>query len=219
MFLRRIAIALLVALSAPAVAQSPEAAPPPATTAPRTDTVRVTLQTAMGPIVLELEAGRAPVTTANFLRYVDEKRLDGSSIYRSAKVQEGFGLIQGGLRNDPKKVLPNIAHEPTSKTGLKHENGTISMARAAPGTASSDFFISVGAMPSMDADPSQPGDNQGFAAFGRVVEGMDVVRRILDAPTSPTEGEGPMRGQMLSPAVTIATARRTPSPTPAPARE
>ncbi|SMF61793.1 peptidylprolyl isomerase [Allosphingosinicella indica] len=221
MLCHRLAIALFVTLSAPVAAQTPDtaAAPPTTAPAPRTDTVRVTLQTALGPIVLELEAGRAPVTTANFLRYVDEKRLDGSSIYRSAKVQEGFGLIQGGLRNDPKKVLPDIAHEPTSKTGLKHEDGTISMARAAPGTASSDFFISVGAMPSMDADPSQPGDNQGFAAFGRVVEGMDVVRRILDAPTSPTEGEGPMRGQMLSPAVTIATARRTPASAPAPAGE
>lgn len=208
----RIILAACMALATPSAAQ------PPAQSS-HESVVRVTLQTAMGPIVLELEAARAPVTTANFLRYVDEKRLDGSSIYRSAKVQEGFGLIQGGLRNDPKKVLPNIAHEPTSKTGLRHEDGTISMARAAPGTASSDFFISVGAMPSMDADPSQPGDNQGFAAFGRVVEGMDVVRRILDAPTSPTEGEGPMRGQMLSPAITIATARRTPAPAPPPTGE
>ena len=82
------------------------------------------------------------------------------------------------------------------------------MARAAPGTAGGDFFIAVGAMPSMDADPTQPGDNAGFAVFGRVVEGMDVVHRILDAPTSPTAGEGAMKGQMLAAPVRIVSARR-----------
>jgi len=186
---------------APVQAQAPAATPKPAT-------VRVALQTSAGPIVLELEKERAPVTTANFLRYVDQKRFDGTSFYRATKVAEGYGLIQGGVRNDPKRVLPPIAHEPTSRTGLSHVDGAISMARAAPGSATADFFITVGAMPSMDADPKQPGDNLGFAAFGRVIEGMEVVRRILDAPTSPTEGEGAMKGQMIAAPVQIIAARR-----------
>jgi len=107
-------------------------------------------------------------------------------------------------------VLPPIAHEPTSKTGVHHVDGTISMARLAPGTASGDFFITVGDIPSMDADPSQPGDNVGFAAFGHVVEGMDVVRHILDDATSPTAGEGVMKGQMLAEPVKIVSVRREP---------
>jgi len=192
----------------PASAQQPAEAPPlPA--APQPVTVRVTLQTTMGPIVLALEKERAPITTANFLRYVDGKRLDGASFYRATQVAENYGLIQGGVRNDPKRVLPSIAHEPTSKTGLSHIDGAISMARAGPGSANGDFFITIGAMPSMDADPSQPGDNLGFAVFGHVVEGMDLVHRILEAPKSPTAGEGIMKGQMLEPEIRIITARRT----------
>jgi len=172
------------------------------------ETVRVALNSSEGAIVIELEAKRAPITTSNFLRYVDQKRFDGMSIYRATRVVPGFGLIQGGVRNDPKRVLPPIAHEPTSQTGLSHKDGTISMARNAPGTASGDFFITIGDIPSMDADPSQRGDNLGFAAFGHVVEGMEIVRRILEVPTSPTEGEGAMKGQLLAPPVRILTARR-----------
>lgn len=185
----------------------PPSAPSPAAPAPRPATVRVLLQTGEGSITVELEKERAPVTTANFLRYVDEKRLDGIVFYRAMKVAPGYGLVQGGV-GDPRRLLPPIAHEPTSRTGLSHVDGAISMARHEPGSATADFFITVGAMPAMDADPGQPGDNLGFAVFGRVVEGMDVVRRILDAPTSPTEGEGVMKGQMLASPVRILTARR-----------
>ena len=126
------------------------------------------------------------------------------------KVAPGYGLVQGGPRNMAKRLLPPIAHEPTTQTGLSHRDGTISMARNAPGTATADFFITIGDLVSMDADPKQPGDNLGFAAFGHVAAGMDVVHRILDAPTSPTEGEGVMKGQMLLAPVTILTARRAP---------
>lgn len=185
---------------------APATPPPPQ---PKPATVRVTLTTSEGPIVLDLEKERAPITTANFLKYVDQKRFDGITFYRVVKVQPGFGLVQGGVRNDPKRVLPNIAHEPTTKTGLHHDDGAISMARAAPGTASGDFFIMVGAAPTMDADPSQPGDNLGFAVFGHVVEGMDIVRKLLDAPTSATAGPAAMKGQMLSAPVKILTARRS----------
>jgi peptidyl-prolyl cis-trans isomerase A (cyclophilin A) len=200
------------ALQGEAAAPVSAAAPAPAP-APKAETVRVALQTAMGPIVFELEKERAPITTANFLRYVDQKRLDGTVFYRATKVgTDGLGLIQGGVRNDPKRVLKPIAHEPTTKTGLSHVEGAISMARGAPGSANGDFFITVGTFPSMDANPSQPGDNLGFAVFGRVVEGMDVVRKILAAPTSPTEGEGVMKGQMLAPTIRIVSAKREAKP-------
>jgi len=194
----RLALLALLCLSAPAAAQIA----PPAT-------VRVTLHTSVGEIVLELERARAPITTANFLRYVDARRFDGTTFYRSMKLRSDWGLIQGGIR-DPRRLYPPIAHEPTTQTGLTHGDGVISMPRRAPGSAQADFFITVGAHPGYDANPQGEGDNLGFAAFGRVVEGMDAVRRILDAPTSPTLGEGVMRGQMLEPQIRIITARRVP---------
>lgn len=210
-------VALLSLTTVPSFAQT--AAPPPSaapvaaqapTEAPRSAVVRVSLQTSEGPIVLELEKERAPLTTANFLRYVDQKRLDGTSFYRAMKLSDAplFGLIQGGVRGDPKRSLPPVAHEPTSRTGLSHVDATISMARGAPGSATGDFFITIGALTTLDANPAQAGDNLGFAAFGRVVEGMDVVHRILGLPTSPTAGEGAMKGQMLATPVRIITARR-----------
>jgi peptidyl-prolyl cis-trans isomerase A (cyclophilin A) len=207
--------ALLAAfVLSPALAQEPQAAPPPPVAqpapppAPKPATVRVDLETSEGKIVLELEKERAPITTANFLRYVDQNRLNGATFYRATKVQPGYGFIQGGVRNDPKRVLPPIKHEPTTQTGLTHSDGTITMARNAPGSASGDFVIMVGDIPSMDADPKQPGDNLGFAAFGHVVEGMDIVRHILDEPTSPTEGTGVMKGQFLLAPIKIVSAHR-----------
>jgi peptidyl-prolyl cis-trans isomerase A (cyclophilin A) len=171
---------------------------------------RVTLATALGPIELELATDKAPITAANFLAYVDQKRLDGSSFYRAMKLAPAppLGLIQGGLQGNPAKILPPIAHEPTTKTGILHKDGVISLARYAPGTGTCDFFICVGDMPSLDADPTQSGDNAGFAAFGHVTAGMDTVRKILTAPVSPTAGEGAMKGEMLDPPVAIVTARR-----------
>jgi peptidyl-prolyl cis-trans isomerase A (cyclophilin A) len=174
-------------------------------------TVRVAFQTSEGLIMLELEKQRAPITTANFLKYVDQKRWDGVTFYRATNVAKDplLGLIQGGARNDPKRILPPIAHEPTTKTGLSNTNGAISMARGKPGSANADFFIIVGDMTSLNADPKAAGDNLGFAAFGRVVEGMDIVLKILAAPISPTLGAGLMRGQMLARPVKIISARRT----------
>jgi len=191
--LRNFILLALLVVSTPALAQ-------PAT-------VRVALQTSEGMIVLELETARAPVTAANFLRYVDARRLDGTAFYRAMKLRADWGLVQSGVR-DPRLLYPPIDHEPTSLTGLSHVDGAISMARYTPGSAQADFFIAVGAHPGYDANPAAPGDNLGFAVFGRVVEGMDVVRRILAAPTSPTLGEGVMRGQMLEPRIRVLTARR-----------
>ena len=120
----------------------------------------------------------------------------------------GAGLIQGGTRGDPKRILPPVAHEPTTKTGLTHIDGTISMARGKPGSADGDFFITLGPMTGLDARPQEAGDNLGFAAFGHVVEGMDVVHHILDERTSASEGVGVMRGQMLAKPVRIVSIRR-----------
>ncbi len=230
--IRMIACAALLAL-APAVAATEsapiEAAPPAATEtaplaesaptaveavpvmAPRYQTVAVRLQTSRGPIVLRLEVARAPVTTANFLRYVDSGKLDGISFFRSVTFsgRDDLGLVQAGLR-DPAKLLPPIAHESTVKTGLVHDNGAISMARAAPGSAQADFFIIIGGLPSLDANPEAPGDNQGYAVFGHVVEGMDVVHEILRQPIDAGKGEGVMKGQMLAAPVVIRTVRRLP---------
>jgi peptidyl-prolyl cis-trans isomerase A (cyclophilin A) len=210
--MRTFALALL-ALSPPAVAQvaSPSTDVGPVATPTPTGLVRVTLTTAQGPIVIALDKEKAPVTVGNFLRYVDGKRLDGTVFYRAVKVQENYGFIQFGAQNDPKRVLPSIAHEPTTKTGLSHTDGAISMAMGKPGTANGDFVILVGDIKSMDATATDPG----YAVFGHVVEGMDVVRRILPMPTSATKGVGMMKGQMLEPTVKIVTVRRTPATTPA----
>jgi peptidyl-prolyl cis-trans isomerase A (cyclophilin A) len=216
--IRTAVLALL--LSTPALAQTSEpapAAPAAAAPAPVPATVRVQITTAAGPIVVAVEVERAKGTAANFLRYVDQKRLDGGTFYRAMKITPDgtYGLIQGGVQ-DGKKLLPPIAHEPTTKTGLSHVDGAISMARAAPGSAQAQFFITIGALTSLDADPKAAGDNLGFAVFGRVVEGMETVKKILDAPVSPTAGDGAMKGQMIAAPIRILGAKRLPNlPPPA----
>lgn len=169
---------------------------------------RVRLQTEAGPIVIELAARQAPVTSANFLAYVDKRRFDGTTFYRAArgKRDAARGLVQGGIRHRYTLMLNPIAHELTTRTGLSHVDGTVSMARNAPGTAMGDFFITIGRAPSMDA----AGDYPGYAAFGRVVSGMDVVKRILAAPTIPNAGDEAMRGQLIRRPIRILTARRVP---------
>lgn len=212
---RRFALALCL-IAAPLAAQTadPAAAPAPApatTSAPPAHvykTVKVAIETSLGKILVAIEVERAPITAANFLRYVDEHRYDGTSFYRADPVQKDFGLIQAGTRGDPKRTLKPIPHEPTTKTGLSNTDGALSMARNAPGTATSDFFIIVGDMSGLDAKPSAPGDNLGFAVFGHVLEGMDVVHQIMLAPTDPNAGEGVMKGQMLKPKIAILKAYR-----------
>jgi len=176
-------------------------------------TTNVVIETELGAIVVALETERAPVTAANFLRYADEKRFEGIVFYRAMALDWGEqpnGLVQGGTQWDPARVLPPIAHEPTSQTGVRHVAGAISMARNEPGTATGDFSIMLADMPSLDADPRAEDENlrDGYAAFGRVVEGMDVVRAIFAAPTDPDKGEGWMKGQMLAAPVKILTVRR-----------
>jgi peptidyl-prolyl cis-trans isomerase A (cyclophilin A) len=196
--LRRTLIGLTAALLWPALAPAP--------------LPRVVLETTAGRIVIEVNDRAAPITGANFLAYVDQHRFDGANFYRAMKSGPENGLVQGGANNDPARLLAPIAHEPTTETGLSHVDGAVSMARYDPGTATGDFFISVGATPSYDAGRPFSIDAYGFAVFGKVVEGMDVARAMLNAPTSPTEGEGFMRGQMLEPRITIVSAKRETAP-------
>lgn len=202
------------------VMTAPKPLPPPPPLPPLGDTVRIKMVTALGPIELELDHKRAPITVENFVRYVEAKRFDGINFYRAMHLawgQQPNGLIQAGLQGNPFKVLKPIAHEPTSQTGLSHTAGAISMARGAPGTANADFSILLSDLTSLDADPgaTNPEAQAGYAVFGHVVAGMDVVRAIWDAPLSPDKGEGPLKGQMLEPPVKVLTMRRVREPAPA----
>lgn len=192
-----LAAALAASLASPAFSQEAK---------PADNLIPVALETNMGRIVVALDRGHAPITTANFLRYVDNQRYDGQTFYRAMKLGDG-GLIQGGVRIDARKLFPPIAHEPTSKTGLKNVAGAIVMASAGPGTARSDFFILLNDQPAFNAGDPQ-GDADGFAVFGHVSEGMDVVKAILNAPVSPTKGSDVMKGQMLDPEIRIVKAER-----------
>lgn len=196
-------LALLVALlPLPAAAQAPDR--------PTPGFVRVRLETAAGAITLALDARRAPITTANYLRYVDDGRFDGIGFYRVARHKRDprQGFVQSGIRTDPRRFLAAIPHESTRKTGIRHLDMTISMARMGdPGSANGNFFITVGPAPWMDWSPANPG----YAAFGRVVAGQAVVRRILAMPTS-----AGMKGTLLARIVPVRRAVRldgTPKPT------
>ncbi len=170
---------------------------------------RVTIQTGHGAIVVELEAEKAPITSGNFLRYVDAKKYDGGNFYRASRTpgMPKDGTIQGGPSPSARRYMP-IAHESTTMTGLKHKAGAISLTRTAPGTATADFFICASALPYLDAHPGASGDNAGFAVFGHVVEGMAVVRTILALPTPGVAIVPAMKGQMLDPPVPIVSMRR-----------
>lgn len=195
------------------------AATPPTAAAPSSgeDDIFVAIETTAGTILVDLEETRAPLSTANFLKYVDAKRLDGTTFYRSMHLDWGTppnGLVQGGIAANPTLTFPPVAHEPTSETGVLHKRGTISLARYAPGTATADFSIMVADMPGLDAQPdSEDAEARaGFAAFGHVVEGMDVVMTIWDMPRSATKGEGALKGQMIENPVKILTVRRAEPP-------
>lgn len=170
---------------------------------------RVVITTDRGVMVVELEAQRAPITTTNFLRYVDAAKYDNGTFYRAARnkgAPEGGTIVAGmPLGGHP---YPPIAHESTTQTGLRHRNGTISLGRFSPGSATADFFICVGDEPYLDAHPGAKGDNLGYAAFGEVVQGMSVARRILAAPTAGHSPFPEQRGQWLTKPVKIVSMRR-----------
>ncbi|HEY2661791.1 MAG TPA: peptidylprolyl isomerase [Caulobacteraceae bacterium] len=171
---------------------------------------RVLIKTNHGSILVELEAQKAPLTSTNFLRYVDTHAYDGGSFYRATR--ETGAPKQGtivGAPNPKTHPFPPIRHESTTKTGLRHDTGTISLGRFDPGTATSNFFICASPEPYLDAHPGEPGDNLGYAAFGQVVEGMDVVAKILSLPTNGATKYAEQRGEWLKPPVPILSMRRS----------
>ncbi len=202
---KRIIHAALAALlcATPSFAQTVKPNEVPPAPAPTDDLVQVRIETSAGPILVALDRGRAPLSVANFLAYVDGKKLNGESFYRAMPYGDG-GLIQGGITSDARKLGQPIAHEPTTTTGLKNVAGALVLAREEPGTARSDFFILTTDIKAFDASAADPG----FAVFGRVIEGMDVVKAIFAAPRSATKGSGIMKGQMLEPGVKILKAAR-----------
>ncbi len=194
------ALPFLVFLAAPALATEPPI-------------VRVKLETSEGAITLALDAKRAPRTVANFMAYVDDGRLDGTTFYRASRSKRapGQGFIQGGIDTEARRRLPAVPLEPTNRTGLAHVDGAISMARNEhPDSATGNFSLLLGPAPWLDAREGRPG----YAAFGRVTGGRATIARILAKPTG--GGTGPMRGQMLFKPVKIVRAVRlngTPKPT------
>ena len=169
---------------------------------------QVAIRTNHGVIVVELEAQRAPITSTNFLHYVDSGKYDGGSFYRASRTPGAprEGTIVGGPSPQVHR-FPPVAHESTQMTGLRHRTGTISLGRYAPGSATADFFICASPEPYLDAHPGahaeKGGDTLGFAAFGQVVEGMGVVRTILALPTPGKSAFPDMKGQWLEPTVPI----------------
>jgi peptidyl-prolyl cis-trans isomerase A (cyclophilin A) len=193
-----IAAAMLCVLTVSAVTPGPAEGP--------VKPVVVVIRAELGDIEVELNAAKAPITVANFLRYVDAKRYDGGRFHRTVKPDNQpddkvkIAVVQAGV--DPAKTkddFPAIKLERTRDTGLRHKDGTISMARDGPDTATSDFFICIGDQPDLDFGGKRNPDGQGFAAFGRVVKGMDVVKKIHAAKAD---------GQTLTPAVRIVQVAR-----------
>jgi len=171
--------------------------------------VRVRVQTELGDVVLEVDTKRAPNTAANFLRYLDAGHYDGGTFHRTVKMDSQpdspvkIEVIQAGVNPDrAKDGFPPIPLERTSVTGLRHTDGAISMARGQPDSATSDWFICINDQPSLDVGGGRNPDGQGFAAFGRVVQDMDVVRKIQRAPNTDA--------QRLTPPIKILRAARIP---------
>lgn len=170
--------------------------------------VRVTMQTDLGNVELAVDSAHAPRTAANFLRYVDAGRYEGGRFHRTVTMSNQpsndvkIEVVQwSAAPRGNREAFPAIELERTSVTGLKHLDGTISMARSGPNTATADVFICIGDQPSLDFGGARNPDGQGFAAFGRVISGMEVVRRIQGSPAN---------GQTLTPAVRILNIVRKP---------
>jgi peptidyl-prolyl cis-trans isomerase A (cyclophilin A) len=196
--------------AAPANSPVPAVAAP-AVVAPTAEApLRVLLHLEAGDIVIALDAEHAPLTTANFLRYVDQKRYDGARFYRAVKIDEAgqYGLLQGGLRGGRIQEFKPIVHESPVVTGLHHVDGAVSMARNEPGTATSEFFVVIGDLQSLDGGEGDPG----YAVFGHVESGMPLVHDLLGLPRSQDAGDGSMTGQMLANPVRILSARRVAPP-------
>ncbi len=161
----------------------------------------IKIETNFGDIIAELYPEKAPKTVAAFLSYVDSGYFKNGSFYRVLKAEDQpsnafkSNLIQGGIWRSNNKLqvtIPGILHETTKQTGILHKDGTISLARTAPGTASTEFFIVIGDQPAYDYGGDANSDGQGFAAFGKVIEGMDVVKQIHEQPDNETNFAPPL---------------------------
>ena len=145
---------------------------------------KIVIFTEWGDIGVKLDLKRAPLTSLNFIRYVDAGFFDSACFYRVVRMDNQpenkvkIEVIQGGRYEKEDKGFLPILHETTAATGIRHRNGTISMARNQPGTATSEFFICIGNQPELDFGGKRNPDGQGFAAFGKVTRGMEVVKRI-----------------------------------------
>ena len=181
--------------------------------APReTVTTNIAFKTSKGDIIIELYNQIAPITVDNFLRHLDGGHYNGSSFYRTVTHQNDNGspmieVIQGGL-GDIDKPFPAISHESTNITKLKHEDGTISMSRGEVNSATSDFFICIGSQQGLDFGGERNNDGQGFAAFGKVIEGMDIVRDINGMPSNKKTDNEYVKGQMINNPIIIEKAVR-----------
>jgi len=203
--MRRGFLVTMLALAGTALLTGATLAATPAKTGPGADKIDVSLMTSKGEIVIELEAKRAPITTGNFLKYVDAHKLDGATFWRTAHSGPS-GFIQATAKGP---TFPPIAHESTKMTGLSHTSGAISMSRFAPGTATADFVLCIGDNTYMDAGKHAPADNLGYAAFGRVIKGMNVVRSIWSGRIARGKAAaGGWTGQMLKQPVIIISAKR-----------
>jgi peptidyl-prolyl cis-trans isomerase A (cyclophilin A) len=178
------------------------------------ETVRVTMMTSQGDIEIDLYLDKAPITVENFLRLIEGEHLDGGSFYRVVTYENDNGnpkieVIQGGLGDERESPFASIDHDTTEQTGILHKDGVISMARGDVGTASSEFFICLGEQPGLDFGNSRNPDMQGFAAFGQVVNGMDVVRHIHQLPADAPSDSDYTKGQILTEPVRILSVRRS----------
>ena len=172
----------------------------------------MTLQTTVGTIHIELYSEKAPISVANFLRYADDGYFNNTSFYRAVRYENDNGspkieVIQGGI-GDGERAYPMIMHESTNISGLKHLDGTLSMSRGAVDTATSDFFICIGDQSGLDFGASRNSDGLGFAAFGRVTSGMDIVRKIHQMPSDKLTDNSYVKGQLINNPIIIKTIQR-----------
>ena len=175
-------------------------------------TVRTIMSTDMGDIEIDVFVDKAPISATNFLQLVDGGHLDGGTFYRVVNYSNDKGspkieVIQGGLNTD-EGPFPPIDHETTEQTGVLHTDGVISMARGDVGTATTEFFIVIGEQPALDYAEVRNPDKQGFAAFGKVVSGMDVVRAINESPADGPSESDYTKGQILTEPVEIISVKR-----------
>lgn len=190
---------------------------------PQTTPVVVVLETEKGVIEIEVDRARAPGTAQNFLRYVDAGLYDGGVFHRSVRpdteprADVPIQVIQARMNAERRREgFAPIPLERTSVTGLRHLDGTVSMARATADTATNEFFICIGDQPLLDFGGKRNADGQGFAAFGRAISGLDVVKAIQQSPVAPaTARRGgaaasstPQNSQTLLPPIRIVRARR-----------